>query len=228
MPEPAPDSTGDGTEAGSLEPDADDEELRTLIVPGFVTLSDAEEIAVELAEDAGGDGDGAAARRRARAIWAARAAELAAATGPSDADRLADAFAVLERDHGFVTAMCAGFDKTDLRDELRERRAAAGGTAWAGAGFHQQDAESLASTPAVLYLLYSVFSPNPATPQDVVDAALATDAGREALAESDAGDAATIMVRVLRNAGLDVSWDGSPASRLQVAITDWRRPLPAG
>ncbi|SDQ32536.1 hypothetical protein SAMN02800687_1414 [Curtobacterium sp. UNCCL20] len=202
-----------------------DEELRTIIGPGFTDFESAVQAAEELIEDAGGDVR--AARSRVRSIWDARIAELATGVGPSDHDRLTGGFAVLERDHGFVTAMAAGFDKGELWDELRERRRSAGGEAWAGAGFHQQDADRLATTPATLYLLFSVFAPNPATPAHVVEAAMRSEHGRNAMAQADAGAAAAVLVEVLRDAGLEVDWDGSPSSRVRVLVSDWRRPLPA-
>lgn len=37
----------------------------------------------------------------------------------------------------------------------------------------------------------------------------------------------TAVAEALRAEGLDVEWNGSNASRIQVTITDWRKPLPA-
>jgi hypothetical protein len=220
-------STSEGPQDGpvdAVEDDGVDDVLRGLIVPGFTRFSDAVRAAEELLEDDGGDV--ASGARRARAIWEARAAELGSSSGPSDHDRLAGAFAVLERDHGFVTAMCAGFDRGELWEELRERRATLGNTAWAGVGFHQQDAERLATTPATLYLLSSVFAPNPETPAVVVDEVMRSEAGRRAMAETDAATVAGLLLEALRDAGLEASWDGSTGSRVQVTIDDWRKPLP--
>ena len=36
----------------------------------------------------------------------------------------------------------------------------------------------------------------------------------------------TIVVEALRAEGLDVVWDGSTGSRIQVTIPGWRKPLP--
>ena len=92
---------------------------------------------------------------------------------------------------------CQTCGHAEIDDELGPAREERGYTF-----FHQQDTERIAD--GQLYLAYGAFGP-------------------EVTEEAIAG----AVVERLRAEGLAVTWNGETTSRIEVAIGDWRKPLPA-
>ena len=154
-------------------------------------------------------------------------------SGPSDYDRLQAAFDELEADRvvarmNFTCCNTCGTDEIDdERTPLDDAGDAYGFREWQYTFFHSQDADRLAETPGVLYLTYSAWRPSPDLDPALIAAARGGDA--EARVQVYQGTDACVGERVaaaLRHHGLTVLWEGDPAERIGVSITDWRKPLP--
>lgn len=187
------------------------EEAQRLVVPGFTPLADARAAIREMVEDDEGLRVGPA---RAEAIldevWARRVREQGSWRQLSDADRLDAAFAELEAG-GIVARMafscCGSCGAQEIHGEVPDGVSARGYVF-----FHAQDADGLAEPDPHLYLSYGAFT----------DDAVADDEyEREAVAVGHA------IRRALEANGLRVTWDGTHARRIGVAVPDWRRRLPA-
>lgn len=177
-----------------------------------------------------------AAARIAAEEWGRRESELAAAAGPSDHDRLAAAFGTLEQ-RGVLARMSFTCCQTCGNDEIGDERTPAepaegstyGFAEWAFTFFHQQDAERLVDPDATLYLGFGSF--RPAADTDPADLAAARDGDAEARRRVSV-HTDTVVGRAVRDAlvgeGLEVTWDDDPGARIEVAIRDWRKPLPLG
>ncbi len=187
-----------------------------MIAPGFTPLSEVVESMRELAEDdeeLGVDPDDA--ETLARDLWSARIVDLATPPGrlPTDDARVGMAFDALNRS-GIVAWMNCGWDRGEASELCRDlaRQAGARGYAY----FHSQDAARLAHADAQLYIGFDAVPP----------------AG-EKFPSRAAFDAASVLigqdvVAALTAQELQVRWDGTVESRVQVVDLDWRRPLPAG
>lgn len=168
------------------------------VYAGFLDLADA----VEQITEYFGEGTPLTARveQIVRAAWAARAVAVGARSGPDDHARLASAFAALAGD-GIVGRMdftcCQTCGHAEIGDERGPARDERGYTF-----FHQQDTERIAD--GLLYLAYGAFAPETA---------------EEAIAGT--------VVERLRAEGLEVTWSGETTARIEVAVGDWRKPLPA-
>lgn len=167
--------------------------------------------------------------------WATRLAEQQAWTGDSDYAKVQRAFDVLA-DRGIVARMnftccqtCGTAEIDDERTPLPDPGDDYPFAEWGYTFFHQQDAERLADSPADLYLSYSVFKPAPGIEDDLVERMRAGDdvARQEVIERSDVL-AGTAVADALRAEGLEVDWNGSNATRIRVAIAEWRKPLPQG
>jgi len=209
------------------------ETARTWIRPGFrVREGMAEELAeyhddIEAPEEA----KSAAARRIVDAEWEERLRVQESWSTPGDYDRLRNAFAALEAD-GFVCRMNFTCCQTCGTAEIDDERAAlAEGDypfrEWAYTFFHQQDAERLTDEGAHLFLTYSAWRAAPGIDPELRDRARAGDeeARHEVVRRTDAAVGEKVAA-ALRDAGLTVTWDGDPGTRIAVADLDWRKPLP--
>lgn len=174
------------------------EHAEAVVHAGFLDLADAVEQVTEYF-----DGDGPPTGRVeqiVRAAWAARAVAVGAGSGTDDHARLASAYAALAGD-GIIGRMdftcCQTCGHAEIDDERGPARDERGYTF-----FHQQDTERIPD--GLLYLAYGSFGPE--VPEEEV--------------------ARTVVDR-LRAEGLAVAWDGETTSRIEVTVTDWRKPLPA-
>jgi hypothetical protein len=203
---------------------------RALIRPGFVSRGEAV-LAVRDHFEIDSDGRAAVA---VDAAWRDRLTELNRSAGPGDYDRMAAAFARI-RQQGLVARMnfacCQTCGTAEIDDERTPLKGAAPGKypwrEWAYTFFHQQDAERLADSPSVLYLSYSAFRAAPHLDPALVRAARDGDADAERRVHAETDRAVgTVVASALREHGLAVDWAGDPAERIEVRITDWRKPLP--
>jgi hypothetical protein len=179
-----------------------------LVRPGFRTRDEVREIALDRAAD---DVPGLSAAEITAAVdaaWAARLAEQRDWPARTDADRLDDAFAALERTGvvaraSFTCCTTCGF--AEIGDEVPADQHRDGFVF-----FHSQDAEGLDEPGTPLALAFGGFSTG--------DAAARTEADRVV------GE--RVRAALLEH-GLPVEWDGDPAGRIVVRAPDWRRRLPA-
>lgn len=198
------------------------ERARELIRPGFRDLDEVEEDLPDYFEDEETGLAAADFTRIAREEWAARLDEQAAWPGPGDDARLAAAFAALEAD-GIVARMdftcCQTCGHAEITDEF-------GPDTRGYTFFHQQDTDRILEEGDV----YLAFGPaRPTTDVDPDLAARAVDGDEEArrqVYERSELLIAERVARAVREAGLDVEWDGTTSQRILVRLPDWRRPLP--
>ena len=202
--------------AAPIVPPADPERARAelaelvadLVRPGFHPRDEVLEIAQDRAADEVPGLSPTEVTVAVDAAWAARLAEQRSWPARTDADRLDDAFAALERTGvvaraSFTCCTTCGF--AEIGDEVPpgERRE---GFVF----FHAQDAERLAEPGAPLFLAFGGFSTGDAT----------------ARTEADRRAGERVRAALLEH-GLPVEWDGDPAARIVVRAPDWRRRLPA-
>lgn len=206
------------------------EVARRVVLPGFVTRPDAVERVREILEL---DETDPRPQRVVELVWSRRAAEQSTWEGLSDHDRLGSAFQRLET-QGFVTRMnftcCTTCGSSEIDDErtVLDPDAEYPYRETMYTFFHEQDAERLVDEPATLFLAYSAWRSAPdADPELLAAARAGDDDARAAVVASTDAAVGHRVVDALREEGLDVSWDGSHTSRIAVAISRWRRPLPA-
>ncbi|GAA1944129.1 DUF6891 domain-containing protein [Nocardioides hwasunensis] len=218
-----------------LDDDISDDEVREAVrarvLPGFMDRSD---VLVAVGDYFEAEGD-PRVERIVGEVWDGRLAEQAGWTGPGQYDQVEAAFADLAQ-QGVVARMdftcCQTCGTTEIDDERTPLTDAPAGEypfrEWGYTFFHQQDAERLADDSSTLYLSYSTFVPAPEVDASVVQRWRDGDASLrdEVVAASDT-TVGRLVADALRARGLDVQWDGSPAARIAVTITDWRKPLPA-
>lgn len=174
------------------------EHAEAAVYAGFLDLADAvEQVTEYFDEDAPPT---ARIEQIVRAAWAARAVAVGTGRGVDDHARLASAFAALAGD-GILGRMdftcCQTCGHAEIDDERGPARDERGYTF-----FHQQDTERI--TDGQLYLAYGAFGPE--VPEEEI--------------------AGTVVDR-LRAAGLAVTWNGETTTRIEITVTDWRKPLPA-
>lgn len=179
-----------------------------LVRPGFRTRDEVLEIALDRAADDVPGLTSAEITAAVDAAWAARLTEQRDWPVRTDADRLDDAFAALERARvvaraSFTCCTTCGF--AEIGDEVP-----AGQHRDGFVFFHSQDAEGLDEPGAPLLLAFGGFSTGAAAARTEADRVVG-ERVRAALLEH----------------GLPVDWDGDPAGRIVVRAPDWRRRLPA-
>jgi hypothetical protein len=212
--------------------DVSDEDVREAarerVLPGFLDKSD---VVVHVGDYLEIEGDPRVSRI-VDEVWTDRLQEEAGWSGPGDYARVAAAFDALD-EQGVVGRMnftcCQTCGTTEIDDERTPVDAAEGDypfREWGYTFFHQQDAERLVDEPATLYLSYSTFVPAPDLDEDLLERWREDDSLRgEVIAASDASVGHRVA-DALRAQGLDVTWDGNTGARVEVAITQWRKPLP--
>lgn len=205
------------------------EAAHMFVVPGFLTRAEATEAVREFLEL---DEDDHRPASAVEAVWRVRLAEQQGWSGPGDYQRLAAAFARLGELGvlGRMNFTCCQTCGTAEIDDERTPADDGGGypwREWAYTFFHEQDAERLIESPAILFLSYSAFRPAPDLDPALVQAARAgdEDARRSVVRETDASVGRTVA-NAVRETGLHVDWDGDPGQRIAVHISDWRKPLP--
>lgn len=220
---------------GEPSPAPDPEVLeyaRTVIRPGFV---DRNEAVVAVRDHFEIPDDDRRPEAAVEAAWRARQAEQPTWREVGDYDRLAAAFARVKR-QGLVALMnftcCQGCATGQIEDERTPLRRPEPGEypfrEWAYTFFHQQDAQRLAESPAVLHLTYGAFRSR----LDLVDPDLAESAAigdpeaRRTVKQQTDAAAGRIVAAALREHDLDVDWDGDPSRRIAVRITEWHKYLP--
>ncbi|NEA36540.1 hypothetical protein [Streptomyces sp. SID13031] len=140
-------------------------------------------------------------------MWQARLTEQQTWTGPTDADKVAAAFAELDA-AGVIARMnftcCQTCGVAEIDDERPTDRPSSGYVF-----FHQQDSERLADNGAHLYLAYGALDPirGQVADQD-------TEIGRQ-------------IEHALRAQDLPVTWTGSSDQRIAIGPLTWHRRLPA-
>ncbi len=206
------------------------------IAPGFRARAGMAEDLVEFRDDIDVPGPVMveAARRVVDEVWRDRLVEESTWADAGDFARLERAFAALTR-QGVVCRMdftcCQTCGTAEIDDERTPLDSVIEGEypfeEWAYTFFHQQDSEGLVEPDATLYLSYSAFRPAPGVDPDVT--ARAKDGDEDArdevvtFTETAVGE----MVRdALVAEGLVVDWDGTPAQRIGVRVSEWRKPLP--
>ncbi|ARF59398.1 DUF6891 domain-containing protein [Streptomyces gilvosporeus] len=139
------------------------------------------------------------ARRIVGGLWEERLAEQETWPEVTDADRVAEAFAVLER-QGLTARMnftcCSGCGLAEIGGERTE-----GDHGFVF--FHYQDTDAAADGGG-LSVRYGAYA----------------DAGR------DRAEVGRTVAAALSGAGLPVEWDGSPDNVIEVTPLDWRKRLP--
>lgn len=79
-----------------------------------------------------------------------------------------------------------------------------------------------------MYLGFGAFAPAPDVPAWAIDKVRSGDDEEfRRVVEYTETLAGRLVAHACASNGLRIGWDGSPQSRIQVHITDWRRPLPA-
>lgn len=231
-PEPPP--PGGSVPSDDVSPEVSDDEIREAVMervlPGFTRREDVV-VAVEEFLELGDDPRVQAAVDLA---WTQRLAQESSWDAPGEYDRVAAAFVDLA-DQGVVGRMnftcCQTCGTAEIDDERTPREAAAEGdyawNEWGYTFFHQQDAERIQDGPSTLYLSYSTFTPAP----DVNEGLIARwrdgdESLRPQVIETSNRSVGHRVAQALRAQGLDVAWDGDTGQRIDVTITDWRKPLP--
>jgi uncharacterized protein DUF6891 len=186
------------------------EELRDQVVlwvlPGFNTRSDVLEQAREFRDDDEMPVTDRQVEQLVEEVWQARLAEQQTWTSPTDADKVAAAFAELDA-AGVVARMnftcCQTCGVAEIDDERPTDRPSSGYVF-----FHQQDSERLTDDGAHLFLAYGTLDPirGQVAEQD-------TEIGRQ-------------IEQALRAQDLPVSWNGSSGQRISVGPLSWQRRLP--
>ncbi|UQA95865.1 DUF6891 domain-containing protein [Streptomyces halobius] len=141
------------------------------------------------------------ARRIVASLWEERLAEQARWPEVTDADRVAEVFAALER-QGLTARMNFGCCSRCALSEIDGERAESDhGFVF----FHHQDTETVADDGG-LSIRYGAYA----------------DSGRDSV---EVGKA---VVAALTEAGLPVEWNGTPRKVIEVTPLDWRKRLPTG
>ncbi|SEB49671.1 hypothetical protein SAMN04489844_0295 [Nocardioides exalbidus] len=206
------------------------EAARERVLPGFMARDDVVAAVGDYLEIEGDP----RVERVVGEIWDQRRADEDTWTGPGDFARVEAAFADLA-EQGVVGRMsftcCQTCGTAEIDDERTPLADVPDGDyafrEWGYTFFHEQDAERLADDEATLYLSYSTFCPAP----DVDESLLARwregdeSARGEVIAASDAAVGHRVA-DALRARGLEVTWAGDTGQRVEVAIRDWRKPLP--
>lgn len=205
-------------------------EATIAVLPGFRTKAEAIDRVRDAYELSPED---QRVERVVEEVWERRLAEQTSRSEQSDYEKLRLAFDDLS-DQGVVARMnfsCCNTCGTDEIDYERTQIEAPEGYPFLEREytfFHQQDADCLAASPAILFLTFSSWGP-----ADDIDPQLlekAKDGDIDARAEVVALTDAAVGRRVsaaLRQRGLEVQWSGNADTRIAVEITDWRKPLPA-
>lgn len=196
-------------------------EARAMVRAGFRTLAQVEQAVSDLLEPDVSEATAQAALRAARAEWDKRLAEQETWTDEGDHARLAAAFADLGAE-GVLARMdftcCRSCGQAEIGAEIDPAGPVPDGYAF----FHSQDSAYLADAPAVLYLAYGPFyealgiDPGPDGPT----------AEQQALVDEATVRVGRTVADAVKRHGLDVTWDGDPAQRIRVTITEWRKRLP--
>lgn len=206
------------------------ETARSLILPGFWNR---ESIVSALVDSYELDADDPRPAQIVDEIWQARLQEQRNWHTPSDYHRLVDAFNKLTP-QGFVCRMnftcCQNCGTTEIDDErtLLDPPPPEGQypwREWAYTFFHQQDADRLDESPAVLHLTYSAWKVAPGIDPELISQAVEDPRAFAELYRQTDRYVGSQVADALRNEGLDVAWDGDPGKRVQIKITDWRKPL---
>jgi hypothetical protein len=228
-PAPAPAEAEPRADAADEVSDDDVREaVRERVLPGFLDKADVVEHVGEYLEI---EGDPRVARI-VDEVWTDRLQEEAGWSGAGDYAKLEAAFAALA-EQGVVGRMdftcCQTCGTAEIDDERTPADVPEGEypfREWGYTFFHQQDTERLLDEPATLYLSYSTFVPSPDVDDDLIARWREDDSLRgEVVAASDASVGHRVA-DALRAQGLDVTWDGDTGQRVEVAITEWRKPLP--
>lgn len=184
-----------------LRADAE-EQARKAVRSGFWTFHQVAQNLCDVFDDPGVSSlsmDEAA--RIATGPWQERLAEQAAWPEVTDADRVAGAFAALER-QGLTARMnftcCSGCGLAEIGAERAE---ADHGFVF----FHHQDTESVAAGHG-LSVRYGAYGGS----------------------DEDRAEVGRTVSAALTEAGLPVEWDGNPNKVIEVAPLDWRKRLPTG
>ncbi|MFJ9853104.1 DUF6891 domain-containing protein [Streptomyces sp. NPDC101150] len=184
-----------------LRADAE-EQARKSIRSGFRTFRQVAQDLCDVFDDPGVSSlslDEAA--RIASGPWQERLAEQAAWPEVTDADRVAGAFAALER-QGLTARMnftcCSGCGLAEIGAERAE-----GDHGFVF--FHYQDTETLAD-----------------------GGGLSVRYGAHADSERERAEVGRTVLAALTEAGLPAEWDGNPDKVIAVAPLDWRKRLPTG
>jgi hypothetical protein len=120
----------------------------------------------------------------------------------TDCDRLAMAFERL-RGAGVLAAEDVGYTSSDVRDEMwsaLDDAARSGSPARGWVAFHRQDVERAVDS-GLLYIAY----------------AAASDRDEDFVGIADEA------AQALRNAGLNVTWEGDPSKRIEIHGMTWQR-----
>lgn len=187
------------------------EELRDQVLlwvlPGFNTRTEVLELAREFRDDDEMPVTDQQLELLVEDVWQTRLTEQQTWTEPTDADKVAAAFADLDA-AGVVARMnftcCQTCGVAEIDDERPTDRPSTGYVF-----FHQQDAERLADTPAHLFLAYGTLDPIPGQLADQD-----TEIGRQ-------------IADAFQAQNLPVTWNGSSTQRISIGPLAWQRRLPA-
>lgn len=216
--------TGDRDELGAF--------IRSHLVAGFWDYDELLETTHEWIEDSGVL-TAAEATEVLDAQWQRRLAEQATWPDTGDFGKLQDAFAALESE-GILARMCFSCCTTCATHDIDDERSPNPDPddwyryrEWAYTYFHEQDAMRLADPEPTLYLGFSSFRAHPALPQELVEAAAAgDDAAQAEVVERTETMVGERIVELAEQFGLSTSWSGSPSDRIEIHLSQWRKPLP--
>ncbi|POX54817.1 hypothetical protein C3489_13120 [Streptomyces sp. Ru71] len=174
-----------------------EEHVREMLADGYLGIQRLVQETVYLMEDAVST---AQAQQIVERLWLERVAEQEGWSGPTDPDRLTEAFAALERD-GIVAredfTCCHSCGMAEIGGEVREPEKTRGFVF-----FHHQGTRAAAEGHG-LSLYYGGFDGSEETTAAI---------GRE-------------VVTALQAAGLSTDWDGDPGRAVEVTPLLWRRRL---
>ncbi|MBL0888090.1 DUF6891 domain-containing protein [Myceligenerans indicum] len=197
------------------------ERLRAMVRAGFTPLRDVVRAATDLLEPDVGAAPRAAAVDAAYREWHRRVQEEESWTDEGDYAKLAAAFGELAS-AGVVARMnfacCNSCGTTEIAGETDDVDVVPRGFTF----FHGQEAEQLGEMPSTLFLSFGV------RPEHLV--AWHSDDTPVALRPETPDEAVHVVGRMVADAvarhGLPVRWEGDPARKIEVSVTDWRKKLP--
>jgi hypothetical protein len=203
------------------------EQVTSMIGTGFYTHEDVRESVADNFEDA----DPNACAAIIDNLWAARLAEQQTWQGISSYDRLLAAFESLNSNGiiarmNFADCQNCGHDKI-----VFERVPGADGKPHERGYtfFHQQDSERLAAGDD-LYLAFDAFLDQVISPEEFAKTESGDKDAKRAAAplwQAAQLEIGRKVAAALRAQGLEVTWPETTDARIQVAVSPWRKPLPA-
>lgn len=172
------------------------EAIRVAVWSGFCDADDVDQIIDDIIEDGA---DEALLRAAIAPEFEKKAQAELSWPALTDCDRLNTAFAAAS-ESGFVALHNAGYTMSDGLSDVSEAAAASDTPAPYYCFYHGQDVQR-AINGGGLFVAFGAFAG---------DAAAKLDAGRA-------------LSRYLKDAGLEVTWNGDPETRLCISTFDWKR-----